>query len=298
MNIDEADEDYVSIKAKQDARLEFIKLFMKGLKTSGNVSNTEEASEAEIAELLKVSNEVRQVLAGYRLAPNKSKERLNCSYKVANEKGGFKAKTKMKARYGIMGLGKEVDKTVNIKSVELHWPWQTIPKYLQDAYPTEPFAGHMSGSIGESIFVLILSFWKSKSEKFPSNIKTKLQTIKGTFEVFNLYNKNVKNEFIRDTRKSICALSAAYLASGGYHTAAELMPTIKVVLGEIDKEFLESDDKSKTLITVKDGDKATLYPKFNSLNSVVGPKNYILNPTADFLALLEDVAKSKKKLLK
>lgn len=284
--------------ANQPERLKFIKLFMKGLKTHTNVSNTEEATEQELKDLFDVSNEVRDVLAGYRLAPNKSKERLNCSYKGKDDTGADIAKTRMEARYGIMGLGQEVDKTLGIPSVELNWPWQTVPTYLQAAYPTEPFAGHISGSIGESIFVLILSYWKSK--KLPD--QTKAQTIKGTFEQFNLYNKEVKDKFVSDTRKSICALSAAYLASGGYHTAAELMPTIKVVLGEVSKDLLKSKDAKTTFITIKDGsaeESNTLYPDFKALKEVVGPKTYIKDPTADFVQLLKDVTpKSKKRLLK
>lgn len=81
---------------------------------------------------------------------NKKTERKTCA-------DGSNATMKLAPRAGVMDTGLDVDKDLKPEKAlpTISWPWQTVPVDLPDKFcKTEPWAGHVSGSFYELVFML------------------------------------------------------------------------------------------------------------------------------------------------
>ena len=113
---------------------------------------------------------------------SKQAERLTCANNN-NEK-------KLDKRSGVFDISfdyKNKEKSLGRYS----WPWQTVPKKLVDKCPDEPWAGHISGSFYEIVFMQ------------------------------KIFQDKDKTDFKLQNEKQL-VVASAFLIAGGYHSAVEV----------------------------------------------------------------------------
>lgn len=150
----------------------------------------------------------------------KSVERMTCAGPDAKDP----TKLNMKAlpRTGVLNVGKTVDLVIakGKKPEELlpsiGWPWQTLPKEVIATCPTEPWAGHVSGSFYELAFML---------------------------ELLDREKPATPVAVSADKKKLYCRIAASFLIATGMHTAYEVRyPMEKYISGDLSVKVLGLDD--------------------------------------------------------
>lgn len=153
---------------------------------------------------------------GSALAPDKKKERSFINPPADNSE-----------RSGVFNLGPKADRLDKIpprlRLPPASWPWQTLKKSLITNCKNEPWAGHLSGSIVELLYIFDIMIWKEDLNNLDANP-----------EVSFSFTKLKYNKLKSETRQARASLAGAFLIAMGYHTALEVSVTIKGYLGEVD----------------------------------------------------------------
>jgi hypothetical protein len=148
---------------------------------------------------------MRSYVSGDALVPNKPKERGMC---LATETSAAPILTPRSAvfnRYEAIQNSMAAD----AKLTPTAWPWQTVPTAFIQSCNDEPWAGHVSGSVGELMFVL--------------HLFTEPTTSYGAYPYTAENNEN---------RKLRAALAATFLLATGMHTALEVAYPVKMFVGD------------------------------------------------------------------
>lgn len=108
-------------------------------------------------------------------------------------------KMKLDPRAGILNVGEEVDRNLNISDNErippISWPWQTVPKKVIDKCGDEPWAGHYSGSYYELVTMQ---------------------------ELFARENPKEEVELNQENKELFASVGASFLIGTGMHSAVEV----------------------------------------------------------------------------
>lgn len=175
---------------------------------------------------------------------DKKNERRTCS---VNDKS---PDMKQVLRAGVMDTGEDADKKLNPKTKlpTIGWPWQTIPVALTNFCKDEPWAGHVSGSFYELVFLC--------------QIFAQTPDASGMFDA-NLADSKDKN------RDGCIAWGSAFLIATGMHSSIEIAYAAQKMQEskDIPDKFDLKDDKlKKTLCTDGSSTKFTsdLHGKFTN----------------------------------
>jgi hypothetical protein len=181
--------------------------------------NTTVRSKADLTTQLNLmSTKITKERGGTPITRGKKKvERGNCLTAADGRELGL--------RKGLMNLGEEVDAIILGKAGEIlpaiWWPWQTVPNRLIICANNEPWAGHVSGSIGEILYVMDLLKWSATLDA--GGEADPMLSYSGSSATPTQLNVA--------TRRARAALAAAMLISYGYHSATEVAYTIHAYLG-------------------------------------------------------------------
>jgi hypothetical protein len=176
---------------------------------------------------------MREYVAGDALAPNKTKQRGNCFSNANDKKKMFIPRSAVFNRTVEVEAGFNPDAKLTLTS----WPMQTVASAFLENCNDEPWAGHISGSIGEIMFVLQL-------------FTEPIESI-GKYPYPNDNNEN---------RKLRAALASTFLLATGMHTALEVSYPVKMFIGEaakLDTKKQNEENAVKDAICKKGEDPTT-----------------------------------------
>lgn len=196
----------------------------KGKKEEGLVKLANAMTEYFGDKLTKLSNDYFNAFSPDGFYENKGKkksvERQTCA--GPDPKDPTKLDLKTLPRNGVLNVGKTVDLVIaKGKKPEqllpsIGWQWQTLPKEVIDSCPTEPWAGHVSGSFYELAFM---------------------------FELLERENPTDTALPTTEKKKLYCRVAASFLIATGMHTALEVRhPMEKYIKGDIEIKKIGLDE--------------------------------------------------------
>jgi len=194
-------------------------------------------------ELNTYSWQIRRAMGGSYIAPSKKADRSNCQ--VVDGNAGNRAIDGFPPRYGVLNLGGELDTEGVPAARAISWPWQTVPMAFATGCNNEPFAGHLSGSIGELLYIFDLLTWHLSGYEKLSDPVYFLGNFDGAKKTYTnkFYNRvtkkmdamtvSVSTDKRNDAaRQSKAALASAFLLATGMHSAVEVLYAVDKYLGE------------------------------------------------------------------